>query len=63
MEADAALKLIQAIEHIGKNTPDLNEFFLEYDVYDGRIFEIFELEDIFGHKINTNEFGRMCEDN
>lgn len=45
------------------NIPSLNEFFLEYDVYDGRIFELYELQDIFARKLSINDINRMCEDN
>ena len=45
------------------NIPSLNEFFLEYDVYDGRIFEVYELQDIFARKLSINDLNRMCEDN
>ena len=55
--------MIQAIASLQPHTPNLNEFFLEYDMYDGRILEVFELEDIFGRKIMLNELKKMCEDN
>lgn len=48
---------------ISPNIPSLNEFFLEYDVYDGRIFELYELQDIFARQLSINDINRMCEDN
>lgn len=47
------------------NCPDLNEYFDEFDVYDGRIFELWEIHDILRY---DNAFSRanilaLCEEN
>ena len=48
---------------IDPNIPSLNEFFLEYDVFDGRILEDYELQDIFARKLTQSDIKKMCEDN
>jgi len=40
-------QILRAIDMINKHVPDLNEFFLEFDPYEGRVFEMWELVDIF----------------
>ena len=40
-------QILRAIDSINKHVPDLNEFFLEFDPYEGRVFEMWELLDMF----------------
>ena len=46
---------------MNSNCQSINQFFLEYDVYDGRTFEIYELQDIFGRQITDTKLFEMCE--
>ena len=48
---------------IDKRVESIDAFFEEYDVYDGRIFEVWELEEIFRYHVTEAELRRLCEEN
>lgn len=56
-------KLLKAIDTINRNVPSLNKFFEEFDVYDGRIFEVWELQQIFGRSVTQAELTGLSEEN
>lgn len=56
-------QILRAIESINKHVPDLNEFFLEFDPYEGRVFEMWELVDIFNYLIRETALKSLCEEN
>ena len=41
--------IIGAMENINRNCPDINAFFEEFDVYDGRVFEAWEVLDMLNY--------------
>lgn len=43
--------MITAIKMIDNHVRDLRDFFKMFDVYDGRIFWFWELDEIFQHKV------------
>ena len=47
--------LCTAINKINAHMQDLNEFFEEFDVYEGRLFHSWELDEIFGGHITLNQ--------
>ena len=54
---------LRAIDAIDRNMQSINKFFEVYDVYDGRIFYLWELSDIVNHRINKNDLISICEEN
>ena len=63
MQTSQGNKIVQAINSINRNTPSLNKFFEEFDVYDGRVFEVWELEQILGGSVSSMELERAAEEN
>ena len=51
------------MKSINSRVESLDAFFEEYDVYDGRIFEVWELEEIFDYHVTAAELRRLCEEN
>ena len=54
---------LRAIDAIDRNMQSINKFFEVYDVYDGRIFDLWELSDIVDNRINKNDLIQICEEN
>jgi hypothetical protein len=52
-----------ALNLIAPHIPNLSSFFEEYDCYQGRIFAIWELKEIFNYKVNEKIFFDMGEEN
>ena len=47
----------------GRNKPNLNELFEEFDPYEGRIYHLWELMEIFDFKVKKESLERICEAN
>ena len=65
VQSSQAGSLIKAMELVNKNCPDLNAFFEEFDVYDGRVFEAWEVRDIVQYHAGVTETQilKLCEEN
>jgi len=50
-------------KHINRHKMDLNQFLEEYDMYDGRILSIWELQEIFEYNVDEASFAVLCEEN
>ena len=55
--------LLRAILNINRNLTSINDFFEEYDVYDGRIFTLWGLNDITNYTMNASDIKEICEEN
>ena len=55
--------LCEAIDRVYRNMNTLHAVFEEYDVYDGRIFAIWELDEIFQQTLTFEQLKNLCEEN
>ena len=53
-----ALKVIK-----GRNHPNLNELFHEYDPYEGRVYKDWEVQEIFEFKVSMLDIDKLCKAN
>lgn len=51
------------MEKVAKSVPSIQQFFNEFDAYEGRVFNIWELEKIFGNTVAKKAFEEMAEAN
>ena len=51
------------MKSINSRVESIDAFFEEYDVYDGRLLEVWELEEIFDFHVTAAELRRLCEEN
>ena len=57
-------KIATAINLIrNRNRPNLNELFEEFDPYDGRIFHLWEVKEIFDYKLDEQTIDSICKAN